>query len=181
VQKLNITLPLFLIAIFFTQLFCTNATQNIIEDPAIKKVNFSGKIIGISDGDTYKILYEKKSLTIRLAHIDCPEKRGGQPFGKAAKQKASDICFGKTVNIVHNGFDRNKRIIAEVYLENKDCVNLLMVQMGYAWHYKEYSKNSTYAEAENIARKAQIGLWADANPIPPWVFRKTKAALPIAE
>ncbi len=30
------------------------------------------------------------------------------------------------------------------------------------------------AEAEETARKAELGLWSEANPIPPWDFRRGK-------
>lgn len=40
----------------------------------------TGKVIGVSDGDTIKILTEdKQELKIRLNGIDCPEKN--QAFG----------------------------------------------------------------------------------------------------
>ena len=69
----------------------------------------SGKVIGIKDGDTIEILYNGKPLTVRLAHIDCPEIRKSQPFGRAAKEYVSDQCFGHQVNIKHNNeYDRNK-------------------------------------------------------------------------
>jgi endonuclease YncB( thermonuclease family) len=46
-----------------------------------------------------------------------------------------------------------------------------------AWHYKYYQNEQTledqrlYAEAEESARSAKIGLWIDPDPIPPWDFR----------
>ena len=58
---------------------------------------FEGKVTGIKDGDTYKVLYDGSEKTIRLAHIDCPEKK--QPFGNNAKQFTSDICYGKNVTV----------------------------------------------------------------------------------
>lgn len=143
-------------------------------NPAITKTNFAGKIIGITDGDTYKILYNNQAFTLRLAHIDCPEKRGNQPYGTEAKKIASMLCFGKQVNVVHQGFDRNKRIIAEIYLLNNTFINLKMVQLGYAWHFKKYSKSQLFANAEITARNAKVGLWASEVAIAPWDFRKKK-------
>lgn len=54
-------------------------------------LSFEGKVTGIKDGDTYTVFYNGSEQTIRLAHIDCPEKK--QPFGSKAKQFASDICI----------------------------------------------------------------------------------------
>ena len=41
-----------------------------------------------------------------------------------------------------------------------------------AWHYKQYSDDVSLAKAEQDARDAQRGLWADSKPIPPWDWRK---------
>ena len=35
---------------------------------------FQAKVVGIKDGDTFKVLYNNSEITIRLNHIDCPEK-----------------------------------------------------------------------------------------------------------
>lgn len=51
----------------------------------LKNQIFVAKVIGISDGDTMEILYQNTPIKIRLAHIDCPEKRGSQPYGNNAK------------------------------------------------------------------------------------------------
>jgi hypothetical protein len=57
-------------------------------------------------------------------------------------------------------------------------VNLQQVQAGMAWHYKAYQSDqasadrSQYAAAEIAAREADIGLWSDPHPIPPWDWRK---------
>jgi micrococcal nuclease len=133
-------------------------------------LTFEGKVTGIKDGDTYKVLYDGNEKTIRLAHIDCPEKK--QPFGNNAKQFASDICFGKIVTVKTEGkTDRNKRIIGEIILQNGTNVNKELVKNGLAWHFKKYSDNNEYAELETIARQQQIGLWTDKEPIAPWEWR----------
>jgi len=49
-----------------------------------------------------------------------------------------------------------------------------MVAEGYAWHYKQYSKDADLVKAEKEAREAKKGLWADPNPVPPWEYRKGK-------
>jgi micrococcal nuclease len=135
-------------------------------------VQLKAKVIGIKDGDTIEILIGTTSQVIRLEHIDCPEKK--QAFGNAAKQAIAKYCFGKMVIIQHNNkFDRNKRLIAEVILpENNLNVNLKMVTDGYAWHFKKYSKDNRFANAELLARRNRVGLWFDKNPMAPWDWRK---------
>ena len=143
---------------------CPVATE---QSPA----ELTGKVISIKDGDTIAILYNNKTLTIRLAHIDCPEKK--QPYGKAAKQFMSDKCFGQTVTIQHhNEYDRSKRLIGEVITASGENLNKALVKAGLAWHYKKYSTDNSYAALEQEARKRRIGLWSEPNPIAPWEWRR---------
>ena len=132
------------------------------------------KIIGIKDGDTVEVLYYQLPMTLRLEHIDAPEKK--HAFGTVSKQKLAALAFGKTVTIISNGkkgsYDSRGRMIAEIFLENKVCLNKEMLKSGLAWHYKRYSSSIEYAQLENSASKNKIGLWADKNPVAPWDFRK---------
>jgi micrococcal nuclease len=129
------------------------------------------KIIAIKDGDTFVVLFDRREQVVRLEHIDCPEKK--QPFGSKAKEFVSNLCFGKKVHLNHNyKFDRNKRLIAEVILENGININKELVANGLAWHYKKYSDNKQYAELEEIARANKIGIWSEPNAVAPWNWRK---------
>jgi micrococcal nuclease len=131
------------------------------------------KVIGIKDGDTFVLLVDGKEQVVRLAHIDCPEKK--QPFGKKAKQFASDICYGKYAFLNHNNkYDRNKRLIAEVILENGTNVNKELIKNGLAWHFKRYSDSKDYEHLELAAKNNKIGIWSDLDPIAPWNWRKSK-------
>lgn len=131
------------------------------------------KVIGVKDGDTVVLLMDGKPETVRLSHIDCPEKK--QPFGNNAKQFVSELCFGKFVKIVWNGKrDRYKRILAEIILQNHLNVNQLLVKNGLAWHFKRYSKDKNYAKLEIEARKRKVGLWKDKTQVAPWEWRKLR-------
>lgn len=133
----------------------------------------SGRVTAIKDGDTIEITSGTSTTTVRLEHIDCPEK--GQDFGKRAKQYTSDLCYGKYVRVESRGKkDRYGRVIGVVYLEDGVNVNLSIVAAGYAWHFKKYSSNRSYAKAEVEARKARRGLWASDFPVAPWDWRKMK-------
>lgn len=128
-------------------------------------------VIGVKDGDTIDLLIDGKKQTVRLAHIDAPEKN--QPFGTKAKQFLSDLCFGNNVRLVHNNkYDRNKRLIAEIITLDGININKELVKNGLAWHFKKYSKDETYSSLEINARNMKLGLWADTNPIAPWDWRK---------
>jgi micrococcal nuclease len=133
---------------------------------------FESKVVGVKDGDTYVVLYQDYAYTLRLAHIDCPEKN--QPFGKNAKQYGSQFCFGKTVLVKkEEKTDRNGRWIGEIVVEGKS-LNQSLVYNGLAWHFKKYSKSKLYHQLEQDARVTKKGLWVDPNAIAPWEWRKQK-------
>ncbi len=136
-----------------------------------KTTTIIGRIVAVKDGDTYELLTPQRTLIkVRLAHIDCPEKN--QPYGKSAKHFAASICFGKTVTLISNNKqDRYQRYIGEIIVQQQS-LNQLLVAKGYAWHFKKYSNDTLYHHLEEAARKKRIGLWADAHPIAPWLWRK---------
>lgn len=128
------------------------------------------KVVGIIDGDTIKVLDNQTEIKIRLSDIDCPERK--QAFGTKAKQATSDLAFGKNVKLNIRNKDRYGRTVAEVILPNGEVLNKELVRLGYAWHYKRYSKDNSYRELEIEARKNHRGLWIEKNPISPWEYRK---------
>ena len=134
--------------------------------------HLQAKIIRILDGDTVEILYGQLPIKLRLEHIDCPEKRGKQPFGNRAKIVLSDLCFGQMVSVSSDGkFDRNGRLIGVIFNKDSLNVNKEMVRLGMAWHFKKYSDDMSYDMLEREARAAKAGLWSDPNPIAPWDYR----------
>ena len=80
--------------------------------------SFEGKVVGISDGDTIKVLKDGKQVKIRLAAIDCPEK--GQPYGQKAKQCTADMVAGKVVKVWETDTDRYGRIVGFVFIGDKN-------------------------------------------------------------
>ncbi len=141
-----------------------------------KKVSkeFKAKVIAVKDGDTIDVLSDNRKITVRLAHIDCPEKK--QPFGTVARQFTANRCFGQEVTVVNeNKYDRNRRLIAVVLNERRENVNLELVKAGLAWHFKKYSTDSIYGLAEVKARRDRTGLWRDEEPVAPWSWRSIRA------
>lgn len=134
--------------------------------------DFSGKVVAVKDGDTIEVLRDgTNAVTVRLAGIDAPEKK--QAFGTRAKQYASDLAFGKTVTVREAGSDRYKRTLGEVILEDGRNLNQELIWAGLAWWYRQYaSKDKTLEHLEAEAREAKAGLWIDADPVPPWEYRK---------
>jgi endonuclease YncB( thermonuclease family) len=137
----------------------------------------TGRIVGVSDGDTVTLLDAQKGQTkIRLTGIDAPEKK--MAFGQRAKEHLSDLVFGKAVQVETDKLDRYGRTLGKIVISHRD-VNLAMVQAGLAWHYKKYQNEQSasdrllYAHAEEQARQQRAGLWRDPQPVPPWEWRKS--------
>jgi micrococcal nuclease len=72
--------------------------------------SLSGRVVGITDGDTLTVLVDRQQLKVRLVEIDAPEKE--QPFGNRSKQPLAELCFNKTVVLVDKGLDRYGRYVS---------------------------------------------------------------------
>jgi micrococcal nuclease len=130
------------------------------------------KVVGVKDGDTFELLRNGQTLTVRLFGVDTPEKN--QAYGQRSKQFASDLAFGKTVRLIEHNKDRYGRTVGTIMLPDGRNLNEELVREGYAWHYKAYSNDTRLANLEADARRFKRGLWQDPNPTPPWEFRKEK-------
>jgi micrococcal nuclease len=133
---------------------------------------WSGKVVGVTDGDTITILHEARGERIRLYGIDCPEK--GQNFRTKAKQATSLLTFGKVAEVEPVDQDRYGRTVALVTV-GTTLVNQELIRQGLAWVYEEYCDRPVcekwrQLEAEAWAKKR--GHWAEPYPVPPWEFRR---------
>jgi endonuclease YncB( thermonuclease family) len=135
---------------------------------------FKGKVVYVVDGDTIIVLQDERQVRVRPASIDRPER--GQAFGRQAKYATTALAVGKRVTVVVDGRDRNGRILGEVLLPDGVSLNRELVRTGWAWHYRQYSKDLRLAELEAEAGTAGRGLWADAHPVAPWDYRKQRSA-----
>ncbi len=132
----------------------------------------TGKVVGISDGDTLTILTrEREQVKVRLHGIDAPESK--QAFGTRAKQELSLLAFGKEARVEVVEKDRYGRSVGRVFVGAVD-VNLELVRRGFAWWYRSYAKKDRgLAAAELEAKNAGRGLWGEKSPVAPWNFRKS--------
>ncbi len=130
-----------------------------------------GKCVGVTDGDTATVLVDgNRQVKVRFDGIDAPER--SQDYGQRAKQKLSDLIYGKQVKVVISDIDKYGRSVGTVYVGSTNT-NLEMVRSGLAWHYKQYAPNNTeLANAEKSAKGSKVGLWAHNNPTPPWEYRR---------
>lgn len=136
--------------------------------PSVVLADWTGKVVGIADGDTLTVLRSGKGIKVRLVEIDAPESR--QDFGAASKKSLSDLCFGKPANVQERGTDKYGRTLGRVVCDGVDA-NLEQVRRGMAWFYVQYGTDQAIRTAEVSARTAGTGLWAEADPTPPWDYR----------
>lgn len=159
---------LFLVPAFFATAFRAG------QPPATARSNFTGICFKITDGDSIEVIdTEGATFKVHFKHIDCPEPfEPEQPFAREATTFTRNFCLNQTLQFEADGeaLDRYGRLLF-VVKKGEENLNLALVQAGLAWHYKAYSSDETYARAENEAREAKRGLWADPNPIAPWDWR----------
>jgi len=145
----------------------------ILATTALSNDLITARVIGVADGDSITVLTPtNKQVLIRLYGIDCPEI--GQAFGMKAKEFTFGLCFGMTIQYRLLGIDRFDRTVAMVFLEDGRELNLEILKAGFAWHFERYLKRQDYADAEEEARKAGVGLWADKDATPPWEWRRER-------
>jgi endonuclease YncB( thermonuclease family) len=135
----------------------------------------SGRVVGITDGDTLTLLVGRERVRIRLAQIDAPEP--DQPHGKNSKAALSALAFQKKARVEVVDIDRYGRSVGEVFIGGID-INREMVREGHAWAYTKYSHSMEIVELENDARAEEKGLWTlpESEREPPWIWRHTPRA-----
>lgn len=138
-----------------------------------------GIVKAVYDGDTVLLSTREDSrMKVRLYGIDAPETKKpgmpGQPFGDIAKRTLMYKIMGKRVTAEAIDIDQHKRAVAVIRYAGRD-INRELVTEGLAWAYRQYLQGayaSEYIAEESRARSQHFGLWRDANPQPPWDFRK---------
>lgn len=138
-----------------------------------------GTVVAIADGDTLTVLdAAQQQHKVRFAFIDAPEK--AQPYGQRARQALSAQVFHQAVRVEVIEQDRYGRNVGRVWRQDQD-INLLLVQQGYAWHYRQYAQKTQsssdfarYEAAQQQAEHSRLGLWQQAAPQAPWDWRRNK-------
>lgn len=124
------------------------------------------------DGDTFWVLNEDGvEEKIRLIGINTPEsRRTGRTeiefFGKEASLYVKEFFRGRKVRLVFDvqRFDRYRRTLAYVYLEDGTFLNAHLVEKGYA-AVATFPPNVRHSEyfkkLEHESRKKGIGMWKE--------------------
>lgn len=143
------------------------------EGSPVPTFDITGRVVRVADGDTVSVLdANKKQHKIRLYGIDTPER--DQPHGKQSRRALADMVADEQVGVVIVETDSYGRAVGTLY-HNDIHVNAAMVRSGNAWWYRYYAPHSRLlSEAEKSAREESLGLWAQADPIPPWDWRRNQ-------
>lgn len=134
-----------------------------------------GRVSRVLDGDSLRLQQGGRSVELRLAAIDAPEL--DQAHGRAAHRALQSCALGRLVTVRVLDRDRHGRSVGVLEVEGRDC-GLRQLENGQAWHAQAHdrdlarSERLAYARAERTARRNRLGLWADADPTPPWEHRR---------
>jgi micrococcal nuclease len=142
---------------------------------AAPALSWESRTKSVRDGDSINVTNaEGVVVNIRLYGLDAPEAK--QAFGYQAKKRLAQLVSRKTIRIENVDTDRYGRTVALVRLADGTLVNEELVRSGLAWVYEQYCLREDLCaglrQAQAEARTAGRGLWAEANPTPPWVWRK---------
>lgn len=135
-----------------------------------KQTSLAG-VASVIDGDTIEIHGER----IRLSGFDTPEegKRcGSVNVYQTAALALYDFIGTKTVECDLTGKDRRGRYIGTCTAGGTE-LGEHMVSEGWGRDWPRYSKRA-YADEENAAREAQVGIWGLQCPDSVWSDRNYK-------
>ena len=128
-------------------------------------------VVGVVDGDTFKIDINGTVETLRLIGIDTPEtvdpRKPVQCFGEEASGKAKSLLVGKRVRIEADPSqgerDKYGRLLVYAYLEDGTFFNGVMIEQGYAYEYtydSAYAFQKEFRTAQENAKDNMLGLWS---------------------
>jgi endonuclease YncB( thermonuclease family) len=128
------------------------------------------KVVSITDGDTVGVINaDKRYFKVRLEGIDAPEQK--QAFGTKSKEALAAKVHERDIILDEHGKDWYGRTLGVLKVDGRD-INREMVAEGWAWQFVQYDKSAALRDAQANAKRERLGLWADAQPVAPWEFRK---------
>ena len=122
------------------------------------------------DGDTIKVLVDKKEYTIRMLAIDTPESvhptKGVEYYGKEASNYTCNLVKNaKKLEIEYDDdsdkIDKYDRLLVWVFVDGK-LLQKELVSNGYAkvaYLYGDYKYTSELEDAQELASAKNIGIW----------------------
>lgn len=136
---------------------------------------WDGEVVRVVDGDT--VIVDLHNVRVRLYGMDAPEAE--QDGGAAATDALRAMLRpGDVVEVSPKGGLSHGRMVGLVTRDGV-TLNAEQIRQGHAWVDLKYCKSpfcKAWKLAEQAARKAKLGLWHDAAPVPPWAWRKNGRA-----
>lgn len=132
--------------------------------------SYIGKAQAVLDGDTIRLLLETGQVVqVELYGIDAPERE--QPYGEAATRAVRRAVFRADVEAVAEASGPDGRPLFVVRTGDQ-VLNERLLHDGLAWWDRSQAPHDDrYRRLERHARSADRGLWAQADPVPPWQWR----------
>jgi micrococcal nuclease len=134
--------------------------------------DFEGHVIGVRDANTVEVLHGTEVIVLRLHGVDAPDL--GQPFGSQAQAFVASLVVDKQAQIVITKPGTPGVLPAgQVLLASGFNLSHELLKAGLAW-WDRNAAPTDYSlwKLEREARLEHRGLWADADPIPPWEWRR---------
>ena len=134
--------------------------------------DFTGRVVGVADGDTLTVLVGSRQVRVRLWGIDAPERK--QPWSSRSRDALAARAMHRDAIVATRGTDGYGRTLARVAVDGVD-LGEAQVRDGMAWVYRRYTKDRPMFAIEDEARAARRGLWSLPDPEPPWAWRAREA------
>lgn len=147
--------------------------------------SWQARLVTVSDGDTVVLSDQNgEKFRVRLYGIDCPEL--DQPGGRAAQEAARHFLGQVEPGLIfvqeaeQGKGDKYGRKVATIRKNDEKGQSLqdFLLAEGLAWVYWPYCRQqstcASWAKLEKAAQAQRLGIWADEDPVPPWLWRKQK-------
>lgn len=137
----------------------------------------NGIVVSVTDGDTAVVeTTHQEILRVRFYGIDAPETENrlwpAQPYSGESKAFMANLIGQQSVTVRLTGEQTYNREVGEIFVDGQSASREL-IRAGLAWWNSKYAPLDTdLKRLEATARERKIGLWAEANPVPPWEYRK---------
>lgn len=133
------------------------------------------RVMAVVDGNTLEIKdTEGDVYRIVLSGIDSPELE--QEFGTEAKAFLEKIVMKKNVKVQMEGKDRWGNRLAVVWVKEDVDLRVELLKAGLAWT-AERSPDPALENVRIEAQKKGKGIWASAEPTPPWIYRRQQSMM----
>lgn len=144
-----------------------------LSSPVASAHTWTAEVLHVGDGDSFVVRREGRSQRIRLYGIDSPELE--QAHGRSSRQIARTWLQGQRVAVEPIHRDNYGRTVALVWLDGR-LINAELVRSGAAWVSPKFCQARGVCDAmhemQQQARQARLGLWQDAHPEPPWLWKR---------